>query len=94
MNFLAIKLKVIVCHHGQNVGRISPPVSKATRKDVLSELMEVSKSLKEIITKSRIRKKKMDRLNKKVETYEDLVNNEKEEEEQSASDDEVDSSKS
>lgn len=75
---------IVVKHHGQTVGG-SSYVSKATRKNVLSELMEVLKYLQETITTSTVRKKKRDELikvmNKKEETNKETSHNEEEEEE-------------
>lgn len=52
---------VVIKHHGQTGGANSSPISKFKRKDVLLELVEVSKSLQEIITTSTIGKRNMDR---------------------------------
>lgn len=72
---------IMVKHRDQTIGGSSSPVSKATIKDVLLELMEVSKCLQETITAIIIRKKKADGLikimNKKKETCEQITDSEK-----------------
>lgn len=52
----------MVKHHVQTTGGNSYPVSKATRNDVLLELMEVLKALQETITASTIKKRHVDEL--------------------------------
>lgn len=71
-------------------GGNSSPVSNASKKDALCEIVEVSKALQQIITTSTIRKRNADRLikllTKEKEAKEEEANNE--EEEQSSSDSE------
>ncbi|KAI5394588.1 hypothetical protein KIW84_061286 [Lathyrus oleraceus] len=90
---------IMAKHHGQTVSGSSSLVSKATRKDVLYELMEVSKALQVTITSSTIRKRSVDGLIKMLNKENDVKDededdNEEEEEEKSASDEEDDSSES
>lgn len=63
----------------QATGENSSPASKATIKDVLLELMEVSKTLQETITTSTVRKRNMDGLIK-------MLSKEKEGEEEKEAD--------
>lgn len=70
-------LDIMVKHHGQTVGGISSPTSKATRKDVLSELMEVSKALQETITPSTIKKRSVDGLIKILTKENDVEDEDK-----------------
>lgn len=88
--------ETMVKHQGQTPGGSSSLVSKATKKDVLLELIEVSKSMQETISASTTKKKKVDELikilNKERETDEKTYDSEEKEEEQSVGDGEVRSS--
>ncbi|KAI5442932.1 hypothetical protein KIW84_011823 [Lathyrus oleraceus] len=91
-------LGVVILLTGQTIGGNSSPVSKTTKKDVLLELMEVSKALQMTITSSTIRKRNVEKLIKML-TKEKNVKGEKvdhEKENQSANEKEenVDSSES
>lgn len=75
---------IMVKHQGQTVGENSSYLSKATKKDVLYELMEVSKDLQATISASTTKKKKVDELtnlmtNEKEGEDEEEVDSEKEE---------------
>ncbi|KAI5401867.1 hypothetical protein KIW84_066360 [Lathyrus oleraceus] len=59
-------------NHGQSAGGSSSHVSKATRKDVLSKLMEVSKAPQKTITSSTIRKRSVNVLIKILTKYNDV----------------------
>ncbi|XP_050888628.1 uncharacterized protein LOC127093769 [Lathyrus oleraceus] len=68
---------IMVKHHGQTVVGISSPASKATRKNMLSELMEVSKALQETITPSTIKKRSVDGLIKILTKENDVEDEDK-----------------
>lgn len=71
-------------HRGQTSGRISSPISKAIRKYVFLELMEVSKALQETNTSSTIKKMNVDvfieMLTKEKDAKKEEDDSEKEEE--------------
>ncbi|CAK8577756.1 unnamed protein product [Lathyrus sativus] len=86
---------LVTKYQGETTGGNSSLVFKATRKDALLELMEVSKILQEIIAASIIRKRNVDELIKMLTKEKDIKDEEKansEEEEQYASDEEICSS--
>lgn len=89
---------IIVKHHGQTDGN-SSPVSKASIKDVLLELREVSKAMHETITASTIRTRNVDGIFKMLTQENDVdeeneADGEEEEEDHFSSDGEADSSES
>ena len=91
---------VVTKHQGQTIGGNFSLVSKATRKDVLLEVIKVSKALQETITASTIKKRIVDGLikmlskeekveeDKSVCEEEEETTSDNEEEEQSASEEE------
>lgn len=90
---------VVTKHQGHTAGGNYFHVSKATIKDVLFDVMEVSNSRQDTFTASTIRKRNVDRLIKMLIKEKDVedeekANNQEKEEEQFASDEKDGSSRS
>lgn len=86
---------IMTKHQGQVANGNSSPIFKATRKDVLLKLMEVSKDLQETNMASTIRKRNVDELIKmltKEKEAEEEEEADSEEEDRSASEEDEESS--